>query len=139
MEEQRSSFCSCSTWHICLLASLLSSPQQKFEKRSMHRGLNVVKRIDRNTSVLFLCDIQERFRPLIHQMDAVINRSILMNRAAATLEIPCIVTEQYSKVFGKTVPELVSFPGTQTFEKKQFSMMTPEVSTALTETGRKQV
>ncbi len=100
---------------------------------------NSVRRIVGSNAHLMICDIQERFRPLIHQMDPIINKAILLNKACNTLEIPTLVTEQYPKVFGNTVPEIVVYPGTQVFAKKQFSMISPEISTILKNSGRTQV
>jgi len=100
---------------------------------------NSVSRIVGSNAHLMICDIQERFRPLIHQMDPIINKAILLNKACNTLEIPTLVTEQYPKVFGNTVPEIVVYPGTQVFAKKQFSMISPEISAILKNSGRTQV
>jgi hypothetical protein len=44
------------------------------------------------------------------------------------LDLPVVFTEQYPKAFKHTVPELLPFTeGVPVFEKKQFSMLTPEV------------
>lgn len=72
-------------------------------------------------------------------MDVVINRAQLVNKACNLLNIPCIITEQYPKAFGNTVPEIEQFPGTKVFEKKQFSMITDDVAAVLKDSGRKQV
>ena len=98
-----------------------------------------VSRIVGSNAYLMICDIQERFRPLIHQMDPVVNKAILLNKACNTLEIPTLITEQYPKVFGNTVPEISVYPGTQVFAKKQFSMISPEISAILKNSGRTQV
>jgi len=98
-----------------------------------------INRIVSTNAYFMICDIQERFRPLIHQMDPVINKTILLNKACNTLDIPTLVTEQYPKVFGNTVAEIELFPGTQVFAKKQFSMISPEISAILKDSGRKQV
>ena len=100
------------------------------------RNLN---RILPTNAYYMICDIQERFRPLIHQMEPVINRSLLVHKACKSLNIPCLITEQYSKVFGKTVPEIPPFADTKVFEKKQFSMLTPEVAGELAASGRTHV
>jgi isochorismate hydrolase len=85
-------------------------------------------RLDRSRAALFVCDIQDRFRPLIHRSETVIHKSALLCKAAKAMQIPCVVTEQYPKALGHTVPDLgIDLTTTKVFEKKQFSMMTPEV------------
>jgi hypothetical protein len=82
-------------------------------------------------SLLFVCDIQERFRELIHNMPHVIHSAALLHDAAALLGVPVIVTEQYPKALLRTVAELdVARPNVAVFEKTLFSMVTPEVGTA---------
>ena len=84
-------------------------------------------------SILLICDIQDRFRPLIQNYDSVIRNSRFLMDCAKDLGIPIIVTEQNSKALGQTVPELgVRTAGdmaeiSNIFEKKQFSMMTRDV------------
>mmetsp|Transcript_27985 Transcript_27985/g.82287 ORF Transcript_27985/g.82287 Transcript_27985/m.82287 type:complete len:223 (-) Transcript_27985:255-923(-) len=84
------------------------------------------------TSTFLLCDIQERFRPLIHHGETVVRTAQFMTSVAKALEIPVVVTQQYTKVFGPTVSECFADPSDlekqqPIFEKKLFSMMTPEV------------
>ena len=50
------------------------------------------------SSALFVCDIQERFVPVIHNMPAVVDTAKRMIRAATLLDLPIVVTEQYPKV-----------------------------------------
>ena len=54
-------------------------------------------------------------------------------RAASLLGLPIVVTEQYAKALGPTVPELLEAlpPGAATFAKTQFGMVTPEVEALL--------
>jgi Ca2+-binding EF-hand superfamily protein len=61
----------------------------------------------------------------------LISKCSFLNQALSALDIPCIVTEQYPKALGSTVPEIELFASTQIFEKKQFSMLTEEVENAL--------
>lgn len=80
-------------------------------------------------TVLLVCDVQERFRSLIWNMETVVQTTQYMTQVAALLDIPVIVTEQYKKAFGSTIAECFinnELPST-TFEKKQFSMCTPQV------------
>ncbi|KAK3233355.1 hypothetical protein CYMTET_56338 [Cymbomonas tetramitiformis] len=55
---------------------------------------------------LFVCDVQELFRPRIHHMESLIHVTQYMMRGAKALKIPTIVTEQYPEKLGKTVKEL---------------------------------
>lgn len=82
-------------------------------------------------SMLFICDIQERFRGIIHNMPTVIAQTKIMNDVARTLRIPRLVTEHYPKAFGLTVPELVFEEDVTKFTKLRFSMLTDEVRAAL--------
>ena len=56
-----------------------------------------------------------------------------MNQTAAVLNVPLLVTEHYTKAFGKTVEESAkTFPEEYTlFEKTKFSMLTEEVESWL--------
>ncbi|XP_025025359.1 isochorismatase domain-containing protein 2 isoform X1 [Python bivittatus] len=90
------------------------------------------------TSILFLCDMQEKFRPNISyfpQIVSVAARMLKVNtggpnsvspQVAKALEIRTVVTEQYPKGLGPTVPELGAeeFPK---YTKTCFSMLIPEV------------
>lgn len=59
-----------------------------------------------STSALFVCDIQERFRPLIIGYPTVIDTARRAIRGATALGLPIVVTEQYPKALGSTVSEL---------------------------------
>ena len=82
------------------------------------------------TTALLCCDIQDRFRPIIHNIETVISQSNFLVKTANILEIPVVVTEHYPKAFGRTIADVLNTtpPTTYpTFEKKLFSMMTTEV------------
>jgi nicotinamidase-related amidase len=93
------------------------------------------------TTAVLLCDVQERFRPLIYRMETVINTCRYMTSVATALDIPIVGTQQYTKVFGATVPDAFADPAvlasTPIYDKKLFSMMTEEVTTKLTELGKR--
>lgn len=78
---------------------------------------------------IFLCDMQEKFRPTIQYFSEIVTVSSRILKGAKTLGIPVIATEQYPKGLGHTVPELgiESYPDIKPFEKTQFSMLTTEV------------
>jgi nicotinamidase-related amidase len=79
--------------------------------------------LDAGNSALVIIDVQEK---LCRAMDEkvlrhlVANAGILMD-AAAELKIPTIVTEQYVKGLGETLPELKERSAAPAFEKMTFS------------------
>ena len=100
----------------------------------------VVGKLKPATTAFFLCDIQERFRPLIYNSETIVSTSQYLTSVANTLSIPIVATQQYTKVFGPTVAdcfvngqegidELLNDDGhkLKIFEKKKFSMMTDDV------------
>ncbi|KNC54482.1 isochorismatase domain-containing protein 1 [Thecamonas trahens ATCC 50062] len=93
-------------------------------------------------TAVFVCDIQETFRPLVANWDSVVSVAHTMLGAASALSVPVVVTEQYPKAFGHTAAELdLPAPGAaadlddgtlvRSFEKTLFSMVTPEVEALL--------
>lgn len=62
-------------------------------------------RVHPASSILFLCDMQEKFRQVAYfpQIVAVAAR---MLKVARLLEVPALLTEQYPQGLGPTVPEL---------------------------------
>lgn len=86
--------------------------------------------------VFLLCDVQERFRPLIHRFPAVVHGAGTLLKVAAALGRPAVATEQYPKALGPTCAELqplLAAPrvGGVAFAKMSFGMMTPEVDAHL--------
>ena len=63
-------------------------------------------RIGRETAVLTLIDVQERLLPVIARRADLLSRLTLLVRAAHLLAMPMLVTEQYPKGLGATVPQL---------------------------------
>lgn len=56
--------------------------------------------------MLLLVDMQERLQPLIHDDANLRQRAAALARGCALLDVPVVVTEQYPKGLGPTVPEL---------------------------------
>lgn len=77
----------------------------------------------REDSGLVIIDVQEAFRPVIEGFGAVVANCGLLAEGFGVLGRPVIVTEQYPKGLGHTVPELASrLPdGTPILEKTRFS------------------
>jgi Isochorismatase family len=96
------------------------------------------KRLQLARAALFCCDIQEKLRNNIFMFPHVVYTANSLIKLGKVLDLPLIVTEQYSKGLGKTVAEIDVSSG-RVFQKGQFSMMTPEVSAELERLGKSQV
>jgi nicotinamidase-related amidase len=71
---------------------------------------------------LVVVDIQQKLLPPIFQKEQLVRNSQLLIRAAGVLKIPAMVTTQYSKGLGPTVPEIASLlPETEAIDKDRFS------------------
>lgn len=78
--------------------------------------------LDRKESLLLIIDVQERLVSALDK-DIVVKRTATMAQAAKIMEIPTIVTEQYSKGLGPTVSQVKSSlaKNTPIIEKSAFS------------------
>ncbi|KAK7099092.1 isochorismatase domain-containing protein 2-like [Littorina saxatilis] len=85
-------------------------------------------------SCLFLCDMQDKFRPTIQYFPQVVSVSARMLQAARLLDMPVVVTEQYPKGLGHVVPEL-GVKEEKIFPKTCFTMLLPEVEEYMKKSG----
>ena len=71
---------------------------------------------------LIVVDIQERLLPPIWEKERLVRNSQLLIRLAGILKIPALVTTQYMKGLGNTVPEISALlPDTPSIDKLMFS------------------
>lgn len=78
--------------------------------------------LDRDRTALVVVDIQEAFRKAVLDFDRVAANSAILAQAGQILGIPVIVTEQYPKGLGATVPEVTDHtPGVDPLPKTVFS------------------
>jgi nicotinamidase-related amidase len=71
---------------------------------------------------LVVIDIQEKLLPPIFQKEQLLRNAQLLIRAVAILKIPALVSTQYAKGLGGTVPEISSLlAGTESIDKTLFS------------------
>ncbi|MBU0762350.1 MAG: hydrolase [Candidatus Altiarchaeota archaeon] len=82
--------------------------------------------ISRDESVLVVVDIQEKFRPHIHEWDVMLGNSIKLIKGLKILDVPVVVTEQYPKGLGETVAEIKEVLEFKPVEKTCFSCMGEE-------------
>ena len=77
---------------------------------------------------LVVIDIQEKLLPPIFQKEQLVRNSQLLIRAAGILKIPALVSTQYAKGLGGTVPEIASLlPGIDGIDKTLFSCFGSDV------------
>jgi nicotinamidase-related amidase len=71
---------------------------------------------------LIVVDIQEKLLPPIFQKEQLVRNAQLLIRLAGILKMPTMLTTQYSKGLGNTVPDVASLvPETRPIEKLAFS------------------
>ncbi|NLM42669.1 MAG: hydrolase [Clostridiales bacterium] len=96
--------------------------------------------LNREEAILLIIDIQEKLVPAISQGQLVIKNTNVLIEAAKTMDIPIVVTEQYPKGLGPTVPEIQgNLEGIDKYDKLTFSACTQSVIDSLNKTGRKKV
>jgi nicotinamidase-related amidase len=78
--------------------------------------------LTRDSTVLVVVDVQEAFRPAVLDFDRVARNAAVLVQGAQALGVPVVVTEQYPKGLGRTVPELAEhLDGVEPIEKTCFS------------------
>jgi nicotinamidase-related amidase len=97
--------------------------------------------IKTETSCLLIVDVQERLMPAVHEGQRVIESSAWLLRIAARLGVPALLSEQYPRGLGHTVPELAALvPAEAIMDKVHFSCAAEPACLARIEgTGREQI
>lgn len=71
---------------------------------------------------LVVIDIQQKLLPPIFEREQLVRNAQLLIRAAGVLKIPALVSTQYLKGLGPTVPEIAALlPETESIDKTLFS------------------
>ena len=65
-------------------------------------------RIESDLAALVVVDVQEAFRRSVPNFDQVAHGAAILVQAAREVGVPIVVTEQYPKGLGDTVPEVAS-------------------------------
>lgn len=98
-------------------------------------------RIDRNECSGLVIDIQDRLFPHMDQKEGLLHKCSVLIRGLRSLDIPVMITEQYPKGLGATIPEIreLLIP-LNPIEKIAFSCCDePVVQSVLEESRRKTV
>ncbi|MDX9959710.1 MAG: hydrolase [Spirochaetia bacterium] len=96
-------------------------------------------RILAETSIGLVVDIQERLFPHIADRQPLLDRTRLLIRGLQVLGLPMLVTQQYTRGLGPTIPEIQElFTGFSALEKRSFSCVDDAaIAASLKSTGRK--
>lgn len=65
-----------------------------------------IARFDLTSTAVLIVDVQERLMPVMHAPDYLVAQVGRLMDAAAAIELPVLITEQYPKGLGPTVPAL---------------------------------
>ncbi|MEE9213259.1 MAG: hydrolase [Thermodesulfobacteriota bacterium] len=100
--------------------------------------------VKRDSTSLVVIDMQERLMGAMPEESrgAITDKSLILINSANILNIPVVVTEQYPKGLGPTIPEVKEAVGENfdPIEKVVFSCArSPEFKSALSDLGRKDV
>lgn len=96
--------------------------------------------LNRDEVLLFVIDIQDRLLPAMDEGRRVVEKTMVMLKAAKILNIPCLATEQYPKGLGGTVAEIANcLVDSPIFEKTTFTAYTKIVANTLQEANRKKI
>ncbi len=79
-------------------------------------------RITKENTIGLVVDIQERLFPAMHEKEALLRNCQILIRGLTELQLPLVVTQQYTKGLGETIPEIKSvLPEFSFIEKRDFS------------------
>ncbi len=98
-------------------------------------------RITSENTLAIVIDLQEKLVPAILDNETVVKNSEILIKGLNALGVPIIVTQQYTKGLGETVPEIKEALGEYTpYEKVTFSVWhTEEIKNAIKSTGRRNI
>lgn len=84
--------------------------------------------LEADQCALIVVDIQEKLLPPIWQKEQLVKNSQMLIRLAGILKIPTIVSTQYAKGLGNTLPEIASLiPAVTPVDKVMFSCFGSDV------------
>ena len=97
--------------------------------------------LDKDDALLLIIDIQERLAVVMKEKDKVVRNTQHLIELARMIDLPVVVTEQYPKGLGRTVPELQSvIPGYKPVEKVAFNCCgEPAFLAEIKKPGRKKI
>ncbi|KAL7674897.1 hypothetical protein ACOME3_001168 [Neoechinorhynchus agilis] len=104
--------------------------------RTLRPGISNAQRsmlLHMDSTAVLVCDVQEKFKAHIANVDTMIENCQRAIKCAKIMKLPVIVTEQYPRGLGHTIPELTEIldKNVPIIEKTRFSMAEPKVKQML--------
>lgn len=98
-------------------------------------------RIEKENTVGLIIDIQERLFPVMNEKEKLLRNCRILVEGLNKLNIPLLVSQQYTKGLGETLPEIKNLvPDFEYIEKKDFSCYElPEVNAKLQQLNARNV
>ena len=98
-------------------------------------------RITKNDTLVIAVDFQEKLIPAMNLKDALIRSSAAFLKGIDTLGVPVIVSQQYTKGLGETIPEIkAALPENYTLiEKSTFTVYNEENKALIDGMGKKNI
>jgi len=98
-------------------------------------------RITKENTIGLIIDIQERLFPVVQENEQLLKNCKILVEGLKTLSIPMLVTQQYTKGLGNTLPEIKDLiPNFEYFEKTNFSCYElPEIDGNLQELNARNI
>jgi len=98
-------------------------------------------RITKENTVGLIVDIQERLFPAMFEKETLMKNTLILIQGLIELKLPLVITQQYTKGLGETLPEIQSvFSDFSFIEKRDFSCCDePVVMDKLREMGAKNI
>jgi nicotinamidase-related amidase len=97
-------------------------------------------KLDRGRVALAVIDVQEAFRPAVLDFERVAGNVARLVQGARILGLPVLVTEQYPKGLGRTVPEVADYlEDVEPLEKVSFSALDADGFPAALDEQRDQI
>lgn len=98
-------------------------------------------RITKENTVGIVIDIQERLIAAMNDKETLLKNCATLAQGLKELNVPMLVSQQYTKGLGETVPEIkAAFDEFSYFEKKDFScFQVAEIAQKLKELGAKNI
>ncbi|MCQ2502001.1 MAG: hydrolase [Lachnospiraceae bacterium] len=98
-------------------------------------------RADINNTIALIIDEQVKLMPVIHEKDIILHNTEILIQGLKLLDVPFIITQQYTKGMGMTEQCIFDVAGTEEYiDKRTFSCWdTDEIRQAVEASGKKQV